>query len=215
MRVISSCCNLQTHNRSRAPQKSEIVQPISGLLWCGPGNVALWTFNLTSTKTTKLRGQCKRVTAKLISIWLNHSGKTKADWSVIASAAGSPFRQKQLFKSRLILDLVSLVYFHVQMTVDTHRLDTEPLVMLFSLSLPFRAAAAEAPAAAGSMFWEAMCANDGLSWTHVPTGQSTSHTMTQTGWGTFWSDGDTIIMRALMETDHRTKTTIMDEYGYF
>lgn len=38
----------------------------------------------------------------------------------------------------------------------SHRLDTEPLVALPPLSLPFRAAVEEAAAAAGSMFWEAM-----------------------------------------------------------
>lgn len=39
---------------------------------------------------------------------------------------------------------------------QTHRLVTEPLVALPTLSLPFRAAVDEAAAAAGSMFCEAM-----------------------------------------------------------
>lgn len=51
-------------------------------------------------------------------------------------------------------------YRHLQQ--QTHRLDTEPLAAMPTLSLPFRAAVDEAAAAAGSMFWEAMSA--GYCW---------------------------------------------------
>lgn len=47
-------------------------------------------------------------------------------------------------------------------TSGTHRLVTEPLAALPPLSPPFSAAAVEGAAAAGSMFWEAMCAEDSV-----------------------------------------------------
>lgn len=49
-------------------------------------------------------------------------------------------------------------------------MDTEPLVALPPLSLPFRAAVDEAAAAAGSMFWEAMSAD--VTVTAKETGKS-------------------------------------------
>lgn len=50
----------------------------------------------------------------------------------------------------------------VSRTIRTHRLVTEPLAALPPLSPPFSAAAVEGAAAAGSMFWEAMCAKDSV-----------------------------------------------------
>lgn len=47
-------------------------------------------------------------------------------------------------------------------TVVSHRLVTEPLAALPPLSPPFSAAVVEGVAAAGSMFWEAMCAEDSV-----------------------------------------------------
>lgn len=57
-------------------------------------------------------------------------------------------------------------------------MDTEPLAAIPLLSPPFNATVDEAAAAAGSMFWDAMCAHDPVAGGEKD-GTSMRHTATQ------------------------------------